>query len=159
MSVLPWINSVGCSGPPEQFAQVLLDTLPQDVTGPLSLLAAAHHKLVQIRSATIYWLHGNDGCCTVAGGAQTQHFVVSILQPQSFSRMFEHNSKDAQTLHGTCCKPSFINCLHSPFREVDGVNSSFQGVDVVVPQCFVKRLVDESQQTLHIDLVQRAVPA
>lgn len=48
---------------------------------------------------------------------------------------------------------------HTPFREVDGVQSSLQRVDVVSPQSFIKRLVDENQQTLHVDPVQRAVPA
>lgn len=49
--------------------------------------------------------------------------------------------------------------LHLPFGEIDGVQSSLQGVDVVSPQSFVKRHVDEGQQTVCIDAIQGAVPA
>lgn len=107
---IPWIDSVGGSGPPEQFTQVLSDALPQDMTGSLTLLTAAHNKLVKVGSAAVHWLHGDDGRRAV------------------------------------------------PFREVDGVKPSFQRVDVILPQSFIKRLIDESQQTVDIDLIQRAVP-
>lgn len=38
---------------------------------------------------------------------------------------------------------SVLEQLHSPFREIDGVQPSLQRVDVVFPQSFIKRLVDE----------------
>lgn len=46
-----------------------------------------------------------------------------------------------------------------PFREVDGMQASLEGVDVVLAEHSVKGLVDEGQETLNIDLIQRAVPA
>jgi len=49
--------------------------------------------------------------------------------------------------------------FHAPFGEVDGVQSSLQGFDVVSLESFVKRHVDEGQQTLCIDAVHGAVPA
>lgn len=39
------------------------------------------------------------------------------------------------------------------------MKSSVQGLDVVFSESSVKRLVDESQQTLHIDPLQTGVPA
>lgn len=66
--VLPWVDPVGSSRPPEQFAQVLSDTLPEDVAGALALLTAAHYKLVKVGSTAVHWLHGDDGCRTVAAG-------------------------------------------------------------------------------------------
>lgn len=68
VNVIPWVDLVGGSGPPEQFAQVLSDTLPQNLAGTLALLTAAHHKLVKVRSAAVHRLHGDDGCCAVTGG-------------------------------------------------------------------------------------------
>lgn len=68
MCVSPGVDPVGGSGPPEQFAQVLSDTLPQDVAGALTLLTAAHHKLVEVGSAAVHRLHRDDGCSAVAGG-------------------------------------------------------------------------------------------
>lgn len=70
MCVSPGVDPVGGSRPPEQLAQVLSDTFPQDLAGALTLLAAANHKLVEVGSATVHWLHGDDGCCTVAGGTE-----------------------------------------------------------------------------------------
>lgn len=70
--VSPGVDPVGGSGPPEQFAQVLFDTLPQDVAGALTLLAAAHHKLVEVGGAAVHRLHGDDGCCAVAAGTERQ---------------------------------------------------------------------------------------
>lgn len=48
------------------------DALPQDVAHALALLTAAHHKLVQIRSAAVHRLHCDDGCCVVAERTQRQ---------------------------------------------------------------------------------------
>lgn len=70
MCVLPGVDPVGGSGSPEQFAQVLSDTFPQDVAGALTLLTAAHYKLVEVGSAAVHRLHGDDGCRTVAGGTE-----------------------------------------------------------------------------------------
>lgn len=39
------------------------------------------------------------------------------------------------------------------------MQASLEGVDVVLAEHSVKGLVDEGQETLHIDLIQRAVPA
>lgn len=41
--VLPGVDPVGGSRPPEEFAQVLPDAVPQDVADALTLRAAAHH--------------------------------------------------------------------------------------------------------------------
>lgn len=87
---VPRVDLISGSGPPEQFAQVLSDTLPQDLAGALTLLTAAHNKLIEVGSATVHWLHGNYGCCTV------------------------------------------------PFREVDRMQPSFQGVNVVLSKTFIK---------------------
>lgn len=65
--VSPGIDPVGGSWPPEQFAQVLSDAFPQEVTGALALFTAAHHKLIQVRGSVIHRLHGDDRCCVVAG--------------------------------------------------------------------------------------------
>lgn len=61
----PRVDAVGGSGPPEELAQVLADALPQDLAGALALLAAAHHKLVQVKCATAHTLCGDDCCCAV----------------------------------------------------------------------------------------------
>lgn len=39
------------------------------------------------------------------------------------------------------------------------MQASLEGVDVVLAEHSVKGLVDEGQETLNIDLIQRAVPA
>ncbi len=70
MHVSPGVDPVRGSGPPEQFAQVLSDAFPQDVTGALTLLTAAHHKLVEVGSAAVHRLHGDDGCRAVAAGTK-----------------------------------------------------------------------------------------
>lgn len=72
-SCSPGVDPVGGSRPPEQFAQVLSDTFPQDVAGALTLFTAAHHKLVEVGSAVVHRLHGDDGCRTVAGGTERQN--------------------------------------------------------------------------------------
>ena len=77
--VVPRVDPVGGSGPPEQFAQVLSDTLPQDVAGALALFAAAHHKLVQVGRAAVHRLHGDDGCRAVAGGVRER---LSLLKEE-----------------------------------------------------------------------------
>lgn len=71
--VSPGVDPVGGSRPPEQFSQVLSDAFPQDVAGALTLFTAAHHKLVQVGSAAIHWLHGDYGYCAVAGGRGRQN--------------------------------------------------------------------------------------
>lgn len=85
MRVSPGVDSIRALGPPEKFAQVLCDTLPQDVAGALALLTAAHHELIQVRSAAVHALHGDDGCCSVAddtrntesqGGLEHSLYVV-----------------------------------------------------------------------------------
>lgn len=68
MCVSPGIDPVGGPGPPEQFAQVLSDTFPQDMAGALTLFTAADYKLVKVGSAVVHRLHGDDGCRAVAGG-------------------------------------------------------------------------------------------
>lgn len=62
---VPGVDLVSGSGPPEQFAQVLSDTFPQDLAGALTLLTAAHHKFVEVGSATVYWLHCDYGSSAV----------------------------------------------------------------------------------------------
>lgn len=74
----PGVDAVGGTGPPEELAQVLPDALPQDLAGALALLAAAHHKLVQIGCITAQRLPGDDGCCTVPAGDRTFHVVVYL---------------------------------------------------------------------------------
>lgn len=72
LGVSPGVDPVGGSGPPEQLPQVLFDALPQDLAGALALLTAPHHKLVQVRSAAVHGLHGDNGCSVVAGGHRGQ---------------------------------------------------------------------------------------
>lgn len=70
MCVSPGVDPVGGSRPPEEFAQVLSDTFPEDVAGALTLLAAAHHKLVKVGGAAVHWLHGDDSRRAIAGGTE-----------------------------------------------------------------------------------------
>lgn len=76
--VLPGVDPVGGSRPPEKFAHVLSDTLPQDVAGALTLLTAAHHKLVEVGSAAVHRLHGDDGRRTVAWGTERQRIFIYL---------------------------------------------------------------------------------
>lgn len=63
----PGVDPVGDPRPPEQFAQVLSDTFPEQVTGALALFAAAHHKFIQVGRSIVHRLHGDDSCCVVTG--------------------------------------------------------------------------------------------
>lgn len=94
MCVLPGVDPVGGSRSPEQFAQVLPDTLPQDVAGALALFTAAHHKLVEVGSAAVHRLHGDDGCRTVAGATEARETLRRKL-----TRLwnFKHSEMFAQT--------------------------------------------------------------
>ncbi len=82
MCVSPGVDPVGGSRPPEQFAQILSDAFPQDVAGALTLLTAAHHKLVKVRGAAVHGLHGDDRCCTVAAG--TKRYKMFRREPSRF---------------------------------------------------------------------------
>ncbi len=55
----PGINTVRSAGSPEELAQILANTLPQDLTGSLTLFTAADHKFVEVQSAAVHRLCGD----------------------------------------------------------------------------------------------------
>ena len=75
LGVSPGVDAVGAAGPPEEAPQVLADALPEDLAGALALLAAAHHKLVQVGSGTAHWFLGDDGRRAVARGHESRSKV------------------------------------------------------------------------------------
>lgn len=78
----PGVDLVGGSWPPEQFAQVLFNTVPQDVTGALTLFAAAHHELVKVGSAMVHRLRGDDGCRTIAEESEFRFmYLIEWMTP------------------------------------------------------------------------------
>lgn len=61
----PGIDAVSGAGSPEELAQVLTNTLPQDLPSSLTLFTAADHKFVQVRSAAVHRLCGDYSSRTV----------------------------------------------------------------------------------------------
>lgn len=61
----PGIDTVRSAGSPEELAQILANTLPQDLTGSLTLFTAADHKFVEVRSAAVHRLCGDYSSCAV----------------------------------------------------------------------------------------------
>lgn len=61
----PRVDTIIRTGSPEELAQVLANTLPEDLTGALALFNVTHQKFIHIQSPTADWLRGDDGYCIV----------------------------------------------------------------------------------------------
>lgn len=79
ISNLPRVDTIVCTGSPEQLAQVLPNILPKDLTGALALFTVTHQKFIQIQSPTVDWLRGDDGYCTVSEKQEAVHNTVLLL--------------------------------------------------------------------------------
>lgn len=52
------------------------------MAGALTLLTAAHHKLVKVGSAVVHRLHGDDGCRTIAEESEFRFmYLIELTTP------------------------------------------------------------------------------
>lgn len=101
----PGIDAVRSAGSPEELAQILANTLPQDLTGSLTLFTAADHKFVQVRSATVHRLCGDYSSRTVPAAKRKSRFNKLIFLKLCFwfTTSVKCHSKTTQLWHAIDC--------------------------------------------------------
>lgn len=101
----PGIDAVSSTGSPKELAQVLTNTLPQDLASSLPLFTAADHKFVQVWRAAVHRLCGDYSSRTVPAIKCKHRFSKLIFRKhKTMSVIYYKGERSFKTSTTVSCK-------------------------------------------------------